>query len=68
MKKSMLAIAAAAVIAVGCSKKSEAKVLTVGATPEPHAAILNLLVDDLAKEGITLKVQEFTDYVVPNAK
>ena len=66
MKKSILAIAAAAAVSVGCSKKSEAKVLTVGATPEPHAAILNLLVDDLAKEGITLKVQEFTDYVVPN--
>ena len=66
MKKSILAIAAAAAVSVGCSKKSEAKVLTVGATPEPHAAILNLLVDDLAKEGVTLKVQEFTDYVVPN--
>ena len=49
-----------------CSKKQENKTLTVGATPEPHAAILNLLVEDLAKEGITLKVVEFTDYVTPN--
>lgn len=49
-----------------CSKKQENKVLTVGATPEPHAAILNLLVDDLAKQGITLKIVEFTDYVTPN--
>jgi D-methionine transport system substrate-binding protein len=59
------ALAACAVFA-GCSKKAENKVLTVGATPEPHAAILNLLTDDLAKEGITLKVVEFTDYVTPN--
>jgi D-methionine transport system substrate-binding protein len=46
--------------------KEKANVLTVGATPEPHAEFLNLIVDDLAKEGITLKVVEFTDYVTPN--
>jgi D-methionine transport system substrate-binding protein len=50
----------------GYSKSKKGQVLTVGATPEPHAAILNLLVDDLAKQGITLKVIEFTDYVTPN--
>src|SRR5574344_2863059 len=60
------ALLSAAVVFAGCTKKQENKVLTVGATPEPHAAILNLIVDDLAKEGITLKVQEFTDYVTPN--
>ncbi|HPX26209.1 MAG: MetQ/NlpA family ABC transporter substrate-binding protein [Spirochaetaceae bacterium] len=47
-------------------KKEQSKVLTVGATPEPHAALLNLIVEDLAKEGITLKIIEFTDYVTPN--
>ena len=52
---------------VGCSKKeADASVLTIGATPEPHASMLNLVVEDLAKEGITLKVVEFTDYVTPN--
>lgn len=40
--------------------------LKVGATPEPHAALLNLVVDDLAKQNISLKVVEFTDYVTPN--
>ena len=40
--------------------------LKVGATPEPHAEILNLIKEDLAAEGITLKVIEFTDYVTPN--
>ncbi len=59
----LTAIALAAI--VGCKKKDNA-VLTVGATPEPHAAILNLIAEDLAKEGITLKVVEFTDYVTPN--
>lgn len=51
----------------GCIKaKTKEIVLTVGATPVPHAAILNLIADDLALEGITLKVVEFTDYVTPN--
>jgi D-methionine transport system substrate-binding protein len=40
--------------------------LTVGATPVPHAELLNLIKDDLAAQGITLKVVEFTDYVQPN--
>lgn len=40
--------------------------LTVGASPVPHAEILNQVKDQLAKEGIELKVVEFTDYVKPN--
>jgi D-methionine transport system substrate-binding protein len=47
-------------------KKESGSTLTVGATPEPHAEFLNLIVDDLAQQGITLKVVEFTDYVTPN--
>ncbi|MCK9168857.1 MAG: MetQ/NlpA family ABC transporter substrate-binding protein [Treponema sp.] len=68
-KKAVLAVFAALIVTGGIfakSKKSKQNVLTVGATPEPHAEILNLLVDDLAKQGITLKVVEFTDYVTPN--
>ncbi|MCF0262167.1 MAG: MetQ/NlpA family ABC transporter substrate-binding protein [Sphaerochaetaceae bacterium] len=40
--------------------------IVVGATPEPHAEMLNLVVEDLAAQGIELVVQEFTDYVTPN--
>lgn len=47
------------------SKKNSNKI-TVGATPEPHAAILNLLVKDMKDKGYTLKILEFTDYVTPN--
>ena len=60
------ALLIAAIAFTSCAKKKDSKTLTVGATPEPHAAILNLLVDDLAKEGYTLKITEFTDYVTPN--
>lgn len=40
--------------------------IKVGATPEPHAEILNLIKSDLAAEGVNLQVVEFTDYVTPN--
>ncbi|MDR1586418.1 MAG: MetQ/NlpA family ABC transporter substrate-binding protein [Treponema sp.] len=40
--------------------------LTVGATPVPHAELLNLVKDDLAAAGVAIKVVEFTDYVTPN--
>ncbi len=43
-----------------------ADVLKVGATPVPHAEILNIVKDNLAEQGIELEVIEFTDYVTPN--
>jgi D-methionine transport system substrate-binding protein len=50
----------------GGKKEASGSTLTVGATPVPHAELLNLVKDDLAAQGITLKVVEFTDYVTPN--
>jgi D-methionine transport system substrate-binding protein len=41
-------------------------VLKVGATPVPHAEILNYVKPILAKEGIDLEIKEFQDYVQPN--
>ncbi|MER5177846.1 MetQ/NlpA family ABC transporter substrate-binding protein [Streptomyces sp. NPDC002896] len=41
--------------------------LVVAASPTPHAAILNYVKDNLAKDaGLNLEVKEFTDYVTPN--
>jgi D-methionine transport system substrate-binding protein len=57
-------------IAAGCGNKQAAPagktVLKVGATPVPHAEILNVVKPILAKDGIDLQVVEFTDYVRPN--
>lgn len=47
-------------------KKGENITLKVGATPVPHAEILEQVKPIVAKEGITLEVVEFTDYVLPN--
>ena len=43
-----------------------AEKIVVAATPVPHAEILNQVKEDLKKEGYTLVVKEFTDYVLPN--
>lgn len=40
--------------------------LKVGATANPHADVLNSLKDTLAKEGVDLQVEEYTDYIIPN--
>ncbi|MCI8283691.1 MAG: ABC transporter substrate-binding protein [Firmicutes bacterium] len=40
--------------------------LKVGATANPHADVLNSLKDALAKEGVDLQVEEYTDYIIPN--
>lgn len=42
------------------------KTITVGASPTPHAEILNAAKDVLAEQGYTLVVKEFSDYVIPN--
>jgi D-methionine transport system substrate-binding protein len=47
--------------------QSANRTLTVGATAVPHAELLNLVREDLARAGITLRVVEFSDYVQPNA-
>ena len=40
--------------------------ITVAASPAPHAEILAVAKEILAKKGITLEVREFSDYVIPN--
>ena len=43
------------------------KTITVAASPTPHAEILNNAVKPLLeKQGYTLEVKEFSDYVLPN--
>ncbi len=40
--------------------------IIVGATPAPHAEILNAVKDVLKEEGYNLVIKEYTDYVQPN--
>lgn len=73
---SLLAISLLGLTACGSSQESDKanttgqeqteKTITVGATSVPHAEILNEVVDNLAEEGITLEVKEFSEYTVLN--
>ncbi len=40
--------------------------IKVGASPVPHAAMLEAIKDDLAEMGVVVEIVEFTDYVLPN--
>ena len=52
---------------VGCSQnKGSDNLIRIGVSPEPHAKIVELIKDDLEKQGIKVEIIEFTDYVKPN--
>ncbi len=42
------------------------KTITIAASPTPHAEILKVAAEVLAKDGYELKITEYADYVVPN--
>ena len=67
--KKIIAIVLSLVLAlslVACGGKNDAKTIKVGATPAPHAEILEQVKDTLAADGWTLEIVEFDDYVLPN--
>lgn len=62
----IVALIALSLIVAGCGQQTSANVIKVGATSKPHAEILEIVKPILAKEGIDLKIQTFTDYNTPN--
>ncbi|MET2717499.1 MetQ/NlpA family ABC transporter substrate-binding protein [Streptomyces harbinensis] len=49
------------------SSAGDSQQITVAASPNPHAQILDFVRDNLAEDaGLSLTVQEFSDYVLPN--
>ncbi len=58
----------AVVAAVAAFSAQAAEILSVGASPVPHAQILEFIKPTLAKEGVDLKIKVFTDYVQPNVQ
>ena len=67
--KKIIALVLAFVLVLGfagCSTEDDSKVIKVGASPAPHAEILEIAAEVLAAEGWTLEIVEFTDYVLPN--
>ncbi|MGG1877827.1 MULTISPECIES: MetQ/NlpA family ABC transporter substrate-binding protein [Paenibacillus] len=52
----------------GSESAPEAVTIKVGATPVPHAQILEHIKPALAEEGVNLEIVEFTDYQMPNTQ
>lgn len=56
----------ALILGVSVQSHAEGKKLIIGATPVPHAEILEKAKSILAKKGIDLEIKVFSDYVIPN--
>ena len=56
----------AATTAAASSSAASENVITVGASPSPHAEILEAIKPELEAQGYELKVIEYSDYVQPN--
>lgn len=69
MKKKFFALALCAVLALSllsaCGGKKDTTI-KVGASPTPHAEILEVAKELLAKQNITLEIVPYDDYILPN--
>ncbi len=65
-------IATTCIFAAGCggsdnnSASSDKKEIKMGVTAGPHAEVMEEVAKEAAKQGITIKIVEFNDYVQPN--
>ena len=69
MKKKLaliLALILTLALLAGCGSTGDAKKIRVAASPTPHAEILAIAKELLAKEGYELEIVEYDDYVQPN--
>lgn len=69
--KKLAALTLAGVLALSitaCGQKNslEGTTIKIGASPAPHAEILELVKEILAEQEITLEITEFDDYILPN--
>ncbi|GGB99527.1 MetQ/NlpA family ABC transporter substrate-binding protein [Cellulomonas carbonis] len=75
--RAAVAVSAVAMVMAGCASGGDepaereavdgVTTLTVGASPVPHAEILQFVDDELAQDaGLDLEIVEFDDYVLPN--
>ena len=66
MSLKKLGLAALLSLAAALPASAQTQTIRIGATPGPHAQILEAVKPIAAKKGLDLKIVEFSDYVVPN--
>lgn len=49
------------------AQPAAAETIRVGVSAGPHAEVLDVVAAEAARQGLTIEVIEFTDYVLPNA-
>jgi D-methionine transport system substrate-binding protein len=59
-------LAALLSLAASLPAAAQTQTLRIGATPGPHAQILEAVKPIAAQKGLDIKIVEFSDYVVPN--
>ena len=67
--KRLVTVVLALVLALslfGCGEKKDDSKITVACSPAPHAEILEVAAEILKEDGITLDIQTYEDYVIPN--
>ena len=67
MSLKKLGLAALLSLAALPALAQQTQTVRIGATPGPHAQILEAVKPIAAKKGLDIKIVEFSDYVVPNA-
>ena len=50
----------------GCSTSTTTQEIKIGATAGPHAQVAEAVAKEAQKQGIQLKVVEFSDYITPD--
>lgn len=66
MKKILVLAAAVLTMAFFAGCGSDDDVLRIGASPVPHAIILEYIADELAEQGVIIEIIEFSDFALPN--
>lgn len=66
MKKILVLITLFIALSLTACSAKEDKVIRVGASPAPHAEILEAIKPLIEAQGYTLEIVEYTDYVFPN--
>jgi D-methionine transport system substrate-binding protein len=64
--KAFAVLAFAAGLGATSAASAQGKPLKVGVTGGPHAEIMEVVKEQAAKQGLTIQIVEFSDYVQPN--
>ena len=64
--KKLLSLILVLALLIALPAMAEGKTIVIGASPSPHAEILEFIKDDMEALGYTLDIKIFTEYPLPN--